>query len=236
MIAGQKMYIITSPKDISSVYKNPQVLTFDGFIKDVYVNFGMSSTGVAQIFEPVTFKDGKTSSPLGQQYAHLATGIQREQLHPGENLDNLIETYLTYIEQQMDWDKLPDSCIMQSLPGKKVVSLRNWCADVLGRATAQAFIGAALLEVDPHLLEDFHTFDSNSWMLLYQYPRIFAKPMFEAIERNTQAFTRYFQLPVEKRDQMCHYIKTVEGKQRKAGMSDRDIAISAQCFFWAYVM
>lgn len=229
------MYIITSPKDISSVYKNPQVLTFDGFIRDMYVNFGMSATGVAQIFEPVTSKDGKASSPLGQQYAHLATGIQKEQLHPGESLDKLTETYLAHIEQQMDWDRLPDSCITQALPDKKVVSLRNWCADVLGQASIQAFFGTALLEVDPHLLEDFHIFDANSWMLLYQYPRAFAKPMFKAIERNTQAYTRYFQLPVEKRDQMCHYIKTVEAKQRKAGMSDRDIAISAQGFFWAYV-
>lgn len=227
------MYIITSPKDISSVYKNSQLLTFDGFIKDMYGNFRMSATGIAQIFEPVSSKDGKASSPLGQQYAHIGTGVQREQLHPGDNLDKLINTYISHIKQQMNWAKVPKSCLIQALPGKKVVSIRNWCADVLGQATTQAFFGSILLEHNSQLLEDFHTFDSNSWKFLYRYPRAFAKPMFEAIEKGTEAFTRYFQLPTEKRNQMCHYVKTVEAKQRRAGMSDRDIAISAQGLFWA---
>ena len=161
------------------------------------------------MFEPVAFKDGKASSPLHQRYAHLATGIQKEQLHPGENLDSLFGTYLDHFKRQMDWDKIPSSCTIQVSPGKKVVSLRNWCANVFGEATAAAFFGNALLELNPRLLEDFHTFDSASWMLLYQYPRVFGKPVFAAMERGTQAFTRYFELPIEKRTTMCHYIKTV---------------------------
>ena len=56
--------------------------------------------------------------------------------------------------------------------------------------------------------------------------------MFRALDHGAEAFTRYFQLPMDKR-QPCHYIRVVESTQRKAEMSDRDIAIAAQAFFWA---
>ncbi len=232
-VAGQKIYIVTSPKDISTVYKNFQTLTFDGFVKDMYSLFGMSPTGIAKMFEPITPRNSMTTDLSSQQHAHLGTGIQREQLHPGQNLDNVIATYLSHIEQQMNWDNIPNSCIVEASTEKKVVSLRNWCADVLDLATVQAFFGMTLLELNPDLLDDFHIFDFNSWMLLYQYPRMFAKPMYESMERGTRAFTRYFELPVEKRSEACHYIRMVEAKQRSAGMTDRDIAIAGHMFFWA---
>lgn len=72
-IAGQKLYIITSPKDISTVYKKFQTLTFDGFIKDMYIVFGMSPDGIAKMFG-----DNKTVDLGSQQHAHLGTGVQKE--------------------------------------------------------------------------------------------------------------------------------------------------------------
>lgn len=220
------MYMITSPKDIAAVYKNPQTLTFDGFVKDMYGQFGMAPAGIAKMF-------GQMSSGEYQQQVHLGTGVQREQLHPGQNLDQLITIYLHHIEQQMDSTKIPDTSEALGSNGEKMISLWKWCAAVLGPASAEAFFGKSLLKLDPNLLEDFHTFDSQSWKLLYQYPRMFARPMFKALERGTQTFTRYFQLPIEERSDACHYMKTVEVKQRKAGMTDRDIAIAGHMFFWA---
>lgn len=233
-MAGQKIYIVTSPEDISAVYKNSQSLTFDGFVKDMYAAFGMSSTGIARLWAPVegSSKSGNVAGLPGQKQAHLGAGIQREQLHPGQHLDDLLLVYLTHIKKQMNWENISKKVIAQSFSETKVVSLRNWCADVLGRATVEAFFGKCLLECEPSLLDDFHTFDANSWMLLYQYPRIFAKPMYKSMDKGTDAFTRYFQLPSDQRRQACHYVRTVEMKQRKAGMADRDIAIAGQMFFW----
>lgn len=164
--------------------------------------------------------------------AHLGTGIQKEQLHAGIHLDDLIGTYTKHIRWQAKWENIPSSCKEQSMHGKKVVKLRKWCEEVLALATVEAFFGTVLLELEPRLLDNFHTFDADSWKLLYKYHRPFTKTMFQALDQNTKAFTRYFQLPMEKR-QPCHYIRTVEAKQRKANMSDRDIGISAHAFFWA---
>ena len=227
------MYIVTAPKDISTVYKNPQTLTFDGFIKDMYAQFGMSPIGIEKMFAPTVSTHNTVVNVPNQQHVHLGTGVQKEQLHPGHDLDALIRIYLSYIEPQMDMERIPDRCIVQSFSDRKVVSLRDWCSSVLGLATVEAFFGGSLLELDPQLLEDFHTFDVDSWMLLYQYPRIAAKSMYDAMDRTTNAFTRYFETRVEARSRACHYIETVEAKQRRGGMSNRDIAIAAHGLFWA---
>ncbi|MCJ1288255.1 hypothetical protein MMC26_007610 [Xylographa opegraphella] len=232
MIAGQKMYIITSPKDVATVYKHPDTLTFEGFIKDMYMSLGMSTEGRAKMFGAQASKDVTSKQPTDQKEAHLGMGVQREQLHPGGHLDDLITTYVKHIKRQMKWENIPEVCKVESNTDQKVVSVRKWCEYVLGHATVEAFFGNVLLELEPSLLDDFHQFDANSWMLLYQYPRPLAGPMFSALDKGAEAFTRYFQLPATKR-QPCHYIKTVEAKQRKAEMSDRDIGIAAQGLFWS---
>lgn len=216
------MYIVTSPKDIATIYKHSDTLPFDGFVKDMYISFDMSPEGLAKMFTNSTTKI----------HAHLDTGIRKEQLHAGTHLDDLLRIYIKHIKRQGKWENIPSGCKEQSIHGKKVVKLRKWCEGVLNLATVEAFFGTVLLELEPRLLENFHQFDANSWKLLYKYPRPFAKTMFQALDKNTEAFTRYFQLPMEKR-QPCHYIRTLEAKQRKANMSDRDIGIAGYTFFWA---
>ena len=56
--------------------------------------------------------------------------------------------------------------------------------------------------------------------------------MHAAKDQSRKTYIRFFELPSEKRSGACHYIRTVEAKQRQAGMTDRDIGIAAQMFFW----
>ena len=51
IIAGERIYIITSPRDVSSVYKNTTLLTFDDYIKDMMYQFGGSDFAVGQIWQ-----------------------------------------------------------------------------------------------------------------------------------------------------------------------------------------
>lgn len=51
-------------------------------------------------------------------------------------------------------------------------------------------------------------------------------------ESNEDAFTRYFQLALEERQGACYYVKESEARQRSAGISYRDTAISVQVFYW----
>ena len=138
--------------------------------------------------------------------------------------------YLRETEQRLRWDRVPD--LWSIARPEKVVSLHEWCADILGNATVQALFGSALLGLEPRLLEYFRIFDSERLKLTFQLPPLFAKRMHNAIDRSRVAYVNYFQLPSEKRPGTCHYLRGVEEKQRQAGMTDEDIGIAAQMFFW----
>ncbi|MCJ1308652.1 hypothetical protein MMC25_002305 [Agyrium rufum] len=211
------------------VYRNSQSLTFEGFVNDMYASFGMSPIGVTKMYAPrSSANEDKAEAPK----VHLGSGVQKEQLHAGSHLEDMTRIYLKHVQRQTKLDQIPNTAIQRGLADQQAMYLRSWCAEVLGRATIEAFFGERLFDLEPDLLQIFHTFDASSWKLLYQYPKPFAKPMFKAMGKIRQAFIRYFELPADQR-QPCHYVRTVEEKQRKAGMSNEDIAIAAQTLFWA---
>ena len=45
-----------SPKDMSAVYKNSNIMTFNGFIPDPYIIFGMSKQGVSKMWQSDHFQ------------------------------------------------------------------------------------------------------------------------------------------------------------------------------------
>ena len=224
-----------SPKDMSTVYKNITTLTFDGFIRDLYTTFGMSKDGIRLMWQAQSPEGKETAGSSSHRQYHLGEGVHRQQLHPGDQLEDITSKYLDVIRRRLSWDEIPDNAASPSTEKKKIVSLYSWCAAVLGNATIQALFGSALLEIEPRLLEYFSIFDEESWKLTFQLPLLLAKRMHAAKDSSRKAYVRYFQLPSEKRAGACHYIRTVEAKQRQAGMNDRDIGIAAQMFFWGLV-
>ena len=222
-IAGMKLYIITSPSDMSMVYKNTISLSFDEFIHDLHLAFGMSPEG-----RHIMWDDSK-----GKCLIHVADSFHRAQLHPGEHLDDLTDKFLHQIEQGLSWDRATKLDRQSATSSKEVLlSLYDWCADVLIPAASIAFFGKALLEIDENLIKDFHDFDDDSWMLTYKYPRFLARKMYAGKDKNLDAFTRYYQLPPSERTGACYYVTSLEACQREHGMADRDIAVSIQLFYW----
>lgn len=46
VVAGQKLCVITSSQDVHAVYKNSSTLTFDDYIRDMMLSFGMTPLSV----------------------------------------------------------------------------------------------------------------------------------------------------------------------------------------------
>lgn len=220
---------------MSTVYKNTTTMTFDGFIRDLYTTFGMSKEGIAKMWQSHGSKPQDDMGPPKGQQVHLGQGVHRQQLHPGDQLEDITTKYVQQIEQQLLWEGIPNEYTLEPIEKHKVVNLYDWCAAVLGNAAIRALFGDVLFELEPRLLEYFYIFDSESWKLTFQLPPLLAKRMHTAKDSSREAYVRYFQLPMEQRQGACHYIRTVEAKQRKAGMSERDIGIAAQMFFWGSV-
>ena len=225
-----------SPKDMSTVYKNVTTLTFDGFIRDLYTTFGMTQQGIQLMWQVAPSKSQDNKGTSDSQKFHLGHGVHREQLHPGDQLEDITQKYLHYIQRSFAWQEIPNALTSTTAEKGRAVSLYSWCASVLGNAAIRSLYGDVLLEIEPRLLEYFYSFDEESWKLTFQLPPLLAKRMHAAREESRKAYVRYFEMSPEKRPGACHYIRTVEAKQRQAGMTDRDIAIAAQMFFWGSVL
>lgn len=224
-----------SPKDMLTVYKNTTALTFDGFIRDLYTTFGMSKDGIRLMWQANSPQAGQGTSEPNSRQVHLGQGVHRQQLHPGDHLEDITAKYLDQIEQQLLWEGITDPSMTEPTEKGQLVDLWHWCATVVGNAAVTALFGNALLKIEPRLLDYLFMFDSESWKLTFQLPPFLARRMHIAKDKGREAFIRYFQVPAEKRPGICYYLRMVEAKQRQAGMNNRDIAIAAQMFLWGLV-
>ncbi|KAL8728925.1 MAG: hypothetical protein Q9181_005173 [Wetmoreana brouardii] len=223
-IAGTELYIITSSQDMSLVYRNTTTLSFDEFIQDLHVAFEMSASGRRIMWD----------QSKGKCLLHVGTDLHRAQLHPGEHLDDLTQALLKQIEQRLTWDQVLAyrHRLVREDSKQNTLSLYDWCASVLVPAASVAFFGEALLRINEHLTEEFLAFDEDSWMITYRYPRFLARNMHYSKDRNMEALICYFRLPLQDRPGACYYVKSLEARKRAAAMSDRDMAISFQLFYW----
>ncbi|KAL8935169.1 MAG: hypothetical protein Q9216_005555 [Gyalolechia sp. 2 TL-2023] len=232
-IAGNKLYMVTMPQQFSEVYKSTTALSFDLFVRELHQGFSMSPKGVEKMWE-VPMAHEKHRTPPGRKHlVDRSSDFHRLQLLPGPQLEELNDRFLSRIEHGTSWNNVPKSCIVSSTSEEMTVSLYRWCGEVLVDAATRAFYGDALVDTEPRLIHDFLEFDEHSWMLLYQYPSIFAKVMTAPRDRVMRSFDRYVSLPSERRQDAASYTKSLEAEQVKAGVAPRDIAIGFQIFHFA---
>ncbi len=137
------------------------------------------------------------------------------------------------LEQGLAWEEIPSAVSTEGTDPGKVVPLHQSSTSVLGNATMRALFGETLLEIEPRLIEYFDIFELEGWKLFYQLPSMLAKRVYNANEKSLEAYTRYFQLPIEKRPGACYHVRKIEAQDWQAGICERDIAVTAHIFFWA---
>lgn len=238
-LCGQKLYIMTSPQDISRIYKSTEALTFDDFMRGMLLRLGASSDAVRK-WLPNSGVNTKghvpgSSDPLPQDYGHLGEQLCRKQLLPGQNLDKLQGVLINNIQQSLQWHKLSGNITLYYTQEVKTVSLLNWCRDVMLDGATRAFFDESLMQIDPKLFESFYVFDDLSWQLHFGYPRFMSRTMYAAKDRIIDALTVYFKQPQQERKGEAWLIRNLENEMRLIGIEDRDIAAIIMPLYWVYV-
>ena len=237
-LAGETIYVITSPEDATAAYKGTSRLTFDGFIKDMMMTFGASKHGIGQMWSIPYLSTPKATrsktNPLRKPLAHLGEDLYRHQLLPGKGLEPLQETLLGRIHDMMTLETI---CGKRALAdgNVKIVSLLDWCRVVLMDSATKAFFGDALLQIDPDLFQSFFDFDDDSWKLTYHYPYLLSQKMYAAKQRAVDALTTYFKSPRETRQGESWLVRTLESEMRAQGIEEPDIAAFTMMTYWVYV-
>ena len=123
MIAGNKLYMVTLPQQISEAYRNIATLSFDLFVRGFHESFGMSPTGVEKMWE-VPMAHEKHLNPTGRKnLVQRSADFHRLQLFPGPHLESLNERFLARIEHGTQWSTVPKSCILSSTPEKMALQV-----------------------------------------------------------------------------------------------------------------
>ena len=228
------MYVVTSPQDVSEIYRNTTTLTFDEFVRDMMLSMGATEDGVRKMWESPRY-DSENSNRLHKILAHAGEDYYRQQLHPGNHLEDLWTRIQDLISTSLSWDGIPRECIISEASNTKTLSLLKWCRGNLLSSVTTAVFGPRLLQMEPDLMDIFVRFDDDSWKLNYKLPRSLSKEMHAAREKILAAFEEYFALSKDERTGETWLVRTLEAEMRKIELEEHDIAALFGMPFWVYV-
>ena len=231
---------MTSPGDISSIYRNTVELTFDTFVRQTLRSLGASSYAVDKWIPLHLSKEGmahtsSSSTPHTGEFTHIGERLCQQQLLPGKQLDILQRVFIDIIHESLQWHSVTQKITIRSSPDIKTISLLGWCREVLLQSATRAFFGDRLLKIDPDLFQAFFMFDASSWKLHYGYPRVFSKELYSARDAIIKALTAYFKLPRSERSGAAVLVDSLEAEMRNLDIEDKDIAALIMPVYWVYV-
>lgn len=235
------MCIVTAPSDISAIYKDTENLTFNPFMKEMLRRVGVSSAACEKWIPDSSaagasgHRDGP--KPSIHEITHVGQKLCRQQLLPGKEFDVLSNTLIKDIEQSLQWHNISSAVTVSSTNGTKRVSLLGWCREVLILSATRSFFSDRLLQIDPHLIDSFYTFDADSWKAFFNYPRFLSREMDAGKDRILNALSRYFLLPKDERKGESWLIPNLEAEMIKAGINDvAEMAAIVMPLYWVYVI
>ncbi|PSN59697.1 cytochrome P450 [Corynespora cassiicola Philippines] len=233
-VMGETIYIITSAADVSTLYRRTNELTFDSYITDTMSNMGASLDATRRMWQtPQSNAKTQFTNPKNEPLAHLSLSIFQHQLHPGKLMEEIEVVLLDCVNNTLSWEELQRTAKAIVTPGEpSIVSLLEWTASVMLKSATKAFFGEALLKIDPNMLEEYSYFDKHSWKLIYKIPPPWSNGMLKARDKVNNAFTRYFELPVEERSDACWMVKALEVEMKACGIGPRDIGAYLMSIYW----
>jgi len=159
-VFGETIYILTSPRDVSGVFKETQTLSID----EVNVNrsFGISDAGTEQMTRPAFVDPTKGERGGLKNYNYMTEHVRHATLLPGHQMEVLTRDFMRRFEGEMRGGTPLEKYVLRTTAEGRVVSVKNWAAQSLIRATTQALFGHCLLELEPALTDVFLRFDDKS--------------------------------------------------------------------------
>ena len=237
-LAGEKLYVLTSPKDVAETFRRTDTLSHDGFVEHLMRSFGVSNHGIEKMYQNFS-PEGHIMhfpNPHQKSLARLTVDLHKHQLLPGPELESLSNRFLRSLNDSLRWENMDQAYILEDeKPNRRTMSLLSWCLETLLKAGTTAFFGERLLQMDPGLPQSFYNFDKNSWMALYKLPKAFSTKMSSPLAKNIKSVTAYLQLPKAERSGANWFNETLEAEQRQLGMTDEDIARLMLLVHWGCV-
>lgn len=232
-LAGQKHYVVTSPSDVTAVYKTSSTLTMEMFLRDLMFSFDVSAYGTDRSFETLPKAE---SNPNGKSLCEVAVIYYRHQLFASGILGETVAQMIPLFDNHVSWQGVKRSSALKelaSLDKYAKVSLLRWCQETVLDVAVRKIFGNGLVDMNPTLLDDFIRFDTLSWKLLYRFPKIFRKEVDAARDKIVDMVGTYLDLPEEQRPDTSFMVRADIAEQKRAGLPKKDMMKHMTLLLWA---
>ncbi|KAL8721245.1 MAG: hypothetical protein Q9225_002022 [Loekoesia sp. 1 TL-2023] len=213
-------------------FKDNTTLDYGLVIKDLMSSFGVSNEGICKVFEPSQDFIQKTQryNPHGKTFFGLKSDFYHVALHPGPKFEATQQKFVTFLDDEMNFDKIPARVTLQATDRQKLVSLHRLCQQVFVSAGTHVFFGSQLLDLNPDVLEDFIKFDKNNWMVFYNWPQ--KAPASGPMQKVLATLCQYLDIPMARRPESAWVINMFEEAQNHLDVRKQDVAGMLMMLLW----
>jgi len=233
-VAGETIYVATSPEDIGGVWKNSKTISLAPISMDMYTLGGISKKSRKALFDehPTARYNAGYGRPLTP--TQMTIELHRNQLHTGPRLDSLMkDKMLPKIFKRLDIADPANQAVLSRSEDAAVVSLLDLCVDIFITDETEAYFGPALLQRSPDLIKAFIEWEHCNWKFLFMLPSVFAQDMIKAKGTITGAFTDYYRQPRSERPGSIYFVDALEDMLREAGLTEDDMGKFTLLHYWA---
>ena len=219
--------------NVSEFYANVDTLSWDGFLNETLMGFGVSSDRLHFLWERPS--EPSNINPGRKCLIHLTQELYKKHLLPGPTFGTLTGKFEDALKSLMVWEKI---CKQYELPKEArsaTISLFDFCANFMIDATQMTLFDNILFHIDPTMTSKMRTFTDDLWKLMYPSRLIDAKEVIAIRAQFTNAFKVYQRLPIELRKGESWVVSTLIEQYQLLGIHEDDSAAMLVMVYWTYV-
>lgn len=232
---GQTLYVVTSAKHAADVYNKISIFSWDEYLAELLVKFGVEPSALPRICEDPRPGDARCASPSNPQsksIVHLSEEFYRRQFLPGPALDGFSDKLLGLIQRSLSCNRLPSRYNSSS----NYFPLMDFCAELLVDSTTRILFDDLIYEIEPRLTQIVIDFSMEAWkILIFPYPKFAAQRLYNRREIIQQTLIKYIKYPAGKRTGESWTMRSILEELKAADVGDKNMASVVFMLFWAYV-
>lgn len=235
---GQKIYILTSPDDVGTIYKNNTSLSWDAMLNDLLIGFGIQAAIIPRLWLPIeTTNPGKSADNAAKvtprlSVLHSTLDLYKRQLLPGANFEQFGKKLLQSLNSALCWESLADRYELTPSGRLEGVSLKGLCDVILVDAITRTLFGDGIYEIEPNLTKCLLDFNDGAWMLVFKYPLAGVPKLQKSRDNILKALANYLKAPSKVRLGQSWLIKSVMEDLNAVDVDDKNGAALLLMIYW----
>lgn len=235
-VAGETIYIATSPKDVGHVWRHSETISMDPISMDMYKMVLLNERQRELMFDshPGARYNAGNKKPLNP--TQMVIELHQQQLLPGARLDEHMHTrILPSMFQHLSLSSSTHPAVVRHSEKSVIISLNELVVDIFVKAATEAYFGPKILQIAPNMIQSFMGWEHVNWKLIFSLPPFLSQDMIAVKQALVDAFARYYELPREQRPDAAFFVTAFEDMFREIGFDEEAMGKMLLLHYWAYV-